>query len=178
MRKMLLVLAMAVLSGCMPVLHDYYYMSFENVRDIRVLAYGKSRIHSLMFDEAMPIAYELKRIDYSLFMDVDLESKHPSSFLSGRGLDGQKLRIEEYPGRTPCGGRTRGSSGRARWDGRNDPAIFRFYCHPRNIDFCLKSKDDRVIRIQIFDREDNLIGAENLPFEFVKNGFYNQPSAL
>lgn len=73
MREVIVILGAFLVGACTPNLSAYYYMSFVDIPDIKVLEYGKADYWPMFGHKEMPIRYELKRDGYTLLLSADTQ---------------------------------------------------------------------------------------------------------
>lgn len=176
MRKTILFFFVVFLiNGCVPIKYDYYYISFEDTPDIKILAYGNATISKLELHESMPVDYELNRDRYTIFIDVDQTSKRPASFIRAKNLEGLDLKVRVITDGSKCGGFDFLTVNvkddeflRYEWWG-----FIKAECLNKEI-----SADERTISFHVIDNAENLLGEERLSFELIKNGIYIEQDAI
>jgi len=77
------------------VSHKYYYISFEDRSNLRVLERGESGIDNLKNHKEMPLRYELVGDLYSVYFDLDTMSKRdPRIFISAKNSEGISFGVQ------------------------------------------------------------------------------------
>ena len=165
--KLFLALAFTLpLTGCVPVIADYYYISLAVAEGVEVTATGVADYHKMVFHEPMPTRYLLKRDSYVLEFEVDKNAFQPTVRVTARSLEGDDLRILGVKTH-PCGGwlpihsKTRGNVHSFYW-----ATLARKGCLPNSI------SDDASHSI-VFSVEDagaEVLGEERIPIAIVRNG--------
>lgn len=178
MRKTTLLLFLVFLvNGCVPIKYkyNYYYMSFEDTPDIKILIYGKAAIRKLESHKSMPVEYELNRDRYIISIETDQKSKRPASFIRAKNPEGQSLKVKSITGGSKCGG----------FDfltvNIEDDEFLRYEWWGFVKAECLNkeiSADEMTINFRIVDNVGNSLGEERLPFKLIKNGIYIEQDAI
>ena len=174
MKNITLFFVISLISGCVPITYEYYYLSFENISDVKVLAYGTSKISYLRSHESMPVLYELNRSGYKLTIEVDQQSKQPAVFIRAKNVDGQNLKVIAIPN-NGCGGFDFLTVDiedqeflRYKWFG-----VMKSACKNKEL-----STNERMVTFQVMGQTDKILGEESLLFTLIRNGTFVEYDAI
>lgn len=151
---------------------DYRYLSLTGMQ---VSGYGRSGVKNLRKHAEMPISYRLERDAYTLLAKVDKESIWPAVFFSveGKGTDGLKLL-----GTSPmeCFGSFTNHFVEGQWFDGSAAERIRFLVWPPSPAECAEagelSESQFSLTIEVFNRENALVGREEVSAKLVSNGTY------
>ena len=156
-----LVLVSALVSiSCSQRPYRLRYLSFERVADIEVDSMGSLEVEGLMFSSHIPLAYSLRRPDYTVALIIEKQSFRPRATLALRSaLD---LRMVARPGlamragrEAPCGA----------YDDTSGGVLFSWsICGDR------ADRSEYLVAFDVVDASGRVVGEERLPFELKRDG--------
>lgn len=168
--KRLIFIFLICSAGCAPQFYDYKYISLEQLESVRVVARGQSELHGLMFDDEMPIRYELAREHYGLIFEVDRKYHWPSIFVISKAPNRAALLIEAIKV---------GNCGRFKEIGSDykidDVQALRYVWSPAFSRNCEVSGNEsypqqQIIGFNVKNQAGKVLGEERIPFVLIENG--------
>ena len=103
-----LAIALVSVSGCVPYVARYRYLSFEQIPVVKVESVAPMDVKNLVFGSKIPIEYSLPRKGYSLRVSIDPRSYFPNATIAL--ADSPGVRLVPRPSRgartdrpRPCG---------------------------------------------------------------------------
>lgn len=177
-RFMLMILIMGMLQGCVPLVAKFNYISLADIPDIKVVQYGKYELGRTFSHDAMPIEYKLLRESYDLYFELDMYGTGGVLVIWARNNEGAPLSIFPRKVQGSCGGVRSFSTRNEKWKSvdarRYSWGTQTKNCIHENKDYRLNvEKRHRVIAFEVRDESGfTILATEELPFEWVSNGYY------
>lgn len=163
-----MVLVLLGAGGCAPSFYYFYYLSLAGVPGIEVLEQGfVDRV--ALFDEPMPIRYQLVRNAYVIEFELERRRGSPHIWMRATMPSGAGVALE--PTRDD-------RCDYLRYSNTFSKNEFRW----SSVDHCLLDGNEAAVRqvIGLVVREStgNVLGKEDLPFEIVRNGIVIEIDAI
>ena len=181
MRSAIAISGALLVGACTPVLVEYHYMSFVDVPGIKVLEYGKVDVRPMFGHKDMPLQYELKRDEYTLFLSVDMRAIGGERMMLKTDRTDWHVRVvdrPEYDTPNSCGAVGRFVSRRTIDEMREKGVLHLWgvasaYCGKRESGGrVLIDKMPGVLDYQILNDDGDIVAEERLHFKLVRNGTY------
>jgi hypothetical protein len=172
MKFLLVIVAAVLVTGCVPNVDDYYYMSLQHHADAKVTGQGKPDNASLFFAEVAPLDYRYTRDNYELRIRASMAEYWPSMFVSAVTPQGEALALQPLPFGA-CGsfenlGKRYAIEGIPAQKYVWSPA-FHKAC---SVDGSSGYKPDQVMAFEVTQRGGEPVGTESIAFELLRNGSY------
>lgn len=89
-----LLIIVLFICGCVPTIHDYKYLSFEEADGARVIAWMDDKPKGVILDNKVPLEYELRRPFYIIKIRLTDEKNGQLAYLTARDSGGENYSIK------------------------------------------------------------------------------------
>lgn len=176
----ILFLILFFLSGCVPSVTQFIYISLADAPDIEIVERGRFTGDKSFFHEEMPVKYKLSRDTYDVFFLLDQLVAGQVMFVWAVSSQGQNLDIKKIDVPGSCGGFRSFTSRKINssqisayvWGIQTKNCVLEDGRYKLDVE-----QKYRHISFKIFDQE-TFVAQESIPFNWANNGYYVQYDSL
>jgi len=165
-----------VLSGCVPIPREYYYISLTEAEGLEVVEYGTTS-RTAFLQKPMPVRYRLIRASYIVELEFGKTEFQPSLRVRAVCSSGTPLLIGTEDDERSCSGWVFGLNSELEV-GEENRFMWTVMGRPKCLAPGEVSAERFAIAFKVLDAEGNVIGEERLPFTVERNGFIVEFDAI
>lgn len=155
-----LVCSTLLLYGCVPTIHDYNYLSFENAKGAKVIKWMNTPPRGVTLTAKVPREYEIRRPDYTI------------KILRSNELYSKTIYVAIVGGIVPEGYSIKGINIKFRHTIENGETVYGFtpgMCVSSSPSDC---KPTTELRFSVFNEHGESVRKETIPFEVKDGGWF------